>query len=74
MTTYSGVTLGIALPSDTESEPGVAITMLNTKGTLAMVIGKESAAVIFNQLGDILDILGYFDDEIIEGENPCKLH
>jgi hypothetical protein len=51
-------------------EPMVAFDLNGMK----VAFDIENTAMIFNQLGDLLDSLGYFGDEDEEEPCPCKLH
>lgn len=66
---FSGVLLGIVQNEAGESFIGIAL------GGIKLAMPVEQAGVVFNQLGDLLDELGYFEDEESPTEVPaCRLH
>jgi hypothetical protein len=59
----AGVVLGIV--SDNENPDGIGIGVIG--GTMVMSVAQ--AAIVFDQLGNLLDVLGYFDED--EGCETC---
>lgn len=64
---FNGVLMGIVVCS--HGEPHIGISIGNDK--IAMNI--DHAGMVFQQLGDLLETAGYFDDEELE-ETTCRMH
>ena len=55
-------------------EVGIGLALVSGPSMAAVMLTVDSAAVLFNQLGDLLDELGYFDEQEEESEAPCVRH
>lgn len=64
---FNGISVGLV--HDANGRPHIAFTIL---GFPPVIVGVGYAAVIFNQIGDLLEEIGYFKDE--EPANRKDLH
>lgn len=66
----SGVLTGLMMTSD-----GKICIGLSFSGVTTHVVSVQHAGVLFNQLGDLLEAAGFFEDEPpCAKEAKCKLH
>lgn len=66
--TFKGVLMGLIVCSHGELHIGIDID--GTKITMDI----EHAGLVFQQLGDLLETAGYFENDIESEEPTCKMH
>jgi hypothetical protein len=65
---FSGVLVGLI--ANEKGEPHVGLSF----GEEKIALNLECANLLFNQIGDILDSLGFFDRAQAKDYVPCQTH
>lgn len=63
----AGILVGLVVVDGHEM---IGVRMTTLLGDAQLALNVDAAAVVFNQLGDLLDEFGYFDEE----EPKCACH